>query len=86
VEHAQHPREPFFDVSAEIDDPLVTIAVRHLGQWRPPEWNPFEGRGPAMMGVLADTTVDIRPQVTTATMRNLGAALQVPVEEDGRAS
>lgn len=85
VEHAQHPREPYFDVSAEIDDGVVVVAVRDYGQWQPPEPNPIRGRGLAMMGVLADTTLDIRPQGTTVTMRTRGAARRAPAGTDGRA-
>jgi anti-sigma regulatory factor (Ser/Thr protein kinase) len=70
VEHAQHPTEPFFDVSAEVDDGRVTIVVHDHGRWLPPRSSLYRGRGLAMMRVLADTTVEAGTHGTTVTIRN----------------
>jgi anti-sigma regulatory factor (Ser/Thr protein kinase) len=85
VEHAQHPTEPFFDVSAEVDDGRVTVVVHDHGRWLPPRPSLYRGRGLAMMRVLADTTVDAGSHGTTVTIRNHGASLAV-LGEEGRAS
>jgi|SRR4051812_7949245 len=70
VEHAQNPREPFFDVSTEFDDGAVTIVIQDHGQWRQPTSPSDRGRGLAMMRALADTTVTTRSHGTTVTIRN----------------
>jgi anti-sigma regulatory factor (Ser/Thr protein kinase) len=82
VEHAQHPTEPFVDVSAVIDAGVVTIVVHDHGGWRQPQLSPFRGRGLAMMHVLADTTVNPRRGGSTVTMRNLTAAGQATSEDE----
>jgi anti-sigma regulatory factor (Ser/Thr protein kinase) len=69
VEHAQHPAEPFFDVSAEVEDGEVTIVVQDHGGWLPPGSSLYRGRGLAMMRVLADTTVEAGTHGTTVTIR-----------------
>jgi anti-sigma regulatory factor (Ser/Thr protein kinase) len=81
VEHAQHPTEPFFDVSAEVDDGRVTIVVQDHGGWLPPGLSLYRGRGLAMMRVLADTTVEAGTHGTTVTIRNHSAFAAVPGEE-----
>jgi anti-sigma regulatory factor (Ser/Thr protein kinase) len=86
VEHAQHPAEPFFDVSAEIDDGKVTIVVQDHGQWLQPTSSPYRGRGLAMMRVLADTTVAAGPNGTTVTIRNHSAVTTAPCQEEDQAS
>jgi anti-sigma regulatory factor (Ser/Thr protein kinase) len=85
VEHAQHPTEPFFDVSAEVDDGRVTIVVHDHGRWLPPRSSLYRGRGLAMMRVLADTTVEAGTHGTTVTIRNHRASPAV-LGEEGRAS
>ena len=69
VEHAHLPREPFFDVSTEIDDGSVTIVVQDHGQWRRPKSSSDRGRGLAMMRALADATVAGDARGTTVTLR-----------------
>jgi anti-sigma regulatory factor (Ser/Thr protein kinase) len=86
VEHAQHPAEPFFDVSAETDDGKVTIVVQDHGQWLQPTSSPYRGRGLAMMRVLADTIVAPGTYGTTVTIRNHTAVPAAPCEEEDRAS
>jgi anti-sigma regulatory factor (Ser/Thr protein kinase) len=86
VEHAQHPAEPFFDVSAEVEDGEVTIVVQDHGGWLPPGSSLYRGRGLAMMRVLADTTVEAGTHGTTVTIRKHGASSAVLGEEQGRAS
>jgi anti-sigma regulatory factor (Ser/Thr protein kinase) len=85
VEHAQHPRVPFFDVSSEYDDGAVTIVIQDHGQWRQPTCPSDRGRGLAMMRALAHTTVIARAHGTTVTIRNHRAASGA-VAEEGRAS
>jgi anti-sigma regulatory factor (Ser/Thr protein kinase) len=85
VEHAQHPTEPFFDVSAEVDDGRVTIVVHDHGRWLPPRSSLYRGRGLAMMRVLADTTVEAGTHGTTVTIRN-HRAFPAVLGEEGRAS
>jgi anti-sigma regulatory factor (Ser/Thr protein kinase) len=86
VEHAQHPAEPFFDVSAEVDDGQVTIVVQDYGRWLPPRSSLYRGRGLAMMRVLADTTVEAGTHGTTVTIRNRSVSPAVLSENEGRAS
>jgi anti-sigma regulatory factor (Ser/Thr protein kinase) len=86
VEHAQHPAEPFFDVSAEVDDGEVTIVVQDHGRWLPPRSSLYRGHGLAMMRVLADTTVEARTHGTTVTIRKQSVPPAVLGEKEGRAS
>jgi anti-sigma regulatory factor (Ser/Thr protein kinase) len=86
VEHAQDPRKPFFDVSAEIDGRAVTIVVQDHGHWRRPTSDRKPGRGLAMMRALTDTSVATRPHGTTVTIRYDRAAEEGPSAEGERAS
>jgi anti-sigma regulatory factor (Ser/Thr protein kinase) len=86
VEHAQAPRQPFFDVSTEIDDGAVTIVVQDHGQWRPPTSDTGRGRGLAMMRALADTSVAARPHGTTVTIRNHHTGAETLTAEEEQAS
>ncbi|MBJ7452439.1 MAG: ATP-binding protein [Blastococcus sp.] len=86
IEHAQEPREPFFDVTCRVVDGQVVIVVTDHGRWRPPTASAHRGRGLAMMGLLADTTVEPGPHGTTVTLRSNQVGADVPAEEDGRAS
>jgi anti-sigma regulatory factor (Ser/Thr protein kinase) len=74
VEHAQDPRQPFFDVVAEVDDSTVTVTVTDHGRWLPPTVSAFRGRGLEMMHMLADTTVTTGADGTTVTIRSHSAA------------
>jgi anti-sigma regulatory factor (Ser/Thr protein kinase) len=69
VEHAQDPREPFFDVVAEVEESAVTVTVTDHGRWLPPTASAFRGRGLEMMGLLADTTVVTGVDGTAVTIR-----------------
>jgi anti-sigma regulatory factor (Ser/Thr protein kinase) len=70
IEHAQDPRDLYFDVSSEYDDGAVTIVISDHGRWREPTSPSDRGRGLAMMRALADTTVTARAHGTTVTIRN----------------
>ena len=69
IEHAEDPREPFFEVLATIGAG-VTIVVCDHGQWREAVPGGPRGRGMAMMWLLANTTVAPSPQGTTVTIRS----------------
>jgi anti-sigma regulatory factor (Ser/Thr protein kinase) len=86
VEHAQDPREPFFDVVAEVDGVTVTVTVTDHGRWLPRTASAFRGRGLAMMQVLADTTVATGEDGTTVTIRKPSAPDVEGPELIGRAS
>jgi anti-sigma regulatory factor (Ser/Thr protein kinase) len=86
VEHAQHPRQPFIDVVAEVDAGTITITVRDHGQWLRPVKSAHRGRGLSMMRVLADTTVATGCSGTTVTIRKHTAATAAATEETPRAS
>ena len=85
VEHAQQPTEPFFDVCCVVEDGAVTIVIQDHGGWLQPTFPSPRGRGLAMMGALADTTVTARLHGTMVTIRNRCAGLGAPAEE-GQAS
>ena len=86
IEHAQAPREPFFDVVAEVDGTTVTVTVTDHGRWLPPTASAFRGRGLAMMHILADTTVATGDDGTTVTIRKPSALGVGGPELIGRAS
>ena len=69
AQHAQQPRESFFDVSTEIDVGAVTIVIRDHGTWRQPIALGGRGRGLSLMHALADTTVTAASSGTTVTIR-----------------
>nr|WP_275586442.1 ATP-binding protein [Geodermatophilus normandii] len=69
VEHAQRPKEPFFDVCVEVDCHAVTVTIRDHGTWRQPRVPTVRGRGLAMMDALAETTVTASVRGTTVTIR-----------------
>ena len=85
IEHAQQPTKPFFDVCAVVDDGAVTIVIRDHGGWRQPTSPSIRGRGLAMMGALADTTVTAGSHGTTVTIRSRHAGPGA-LAENGRAS
>jgi CheY-like chemotaxis protein/anti-sigma regulatory factor (Ser/Thr protein kinase) len=64
-EHAQDPAEPFFDVTARVDEREVRIVVRDYGQWRerPPSMD--RGRGGTLMSAVAEITATPGPEGTT---------------------
>ena len=72
VEHAVHPTEHFFDLTAETGDGRVEIVVRDYGRWRTSRPPPGEdGRGLLMMSTLAAVTLTSGPFGTTVTLRRL---------------
>jgi anti-sigma regulatory factor (Ser/Thr protein kinase) len=83
IEHAQHPREPCVDVTAEIGPAAVTVVVRDHGQWREDDPAEGRGRGLGMMWILANTTVAAGPQGTTVTIRSSPRHGQSPVASRG---
>jgi anti-sigma regulatory factor (Ser/Thr protein kinase) len=86
VEHAQHPREPFIDVSTEIDVGAVTIVIHDHGTWRPLRDPEDRGRGLAMMRALADTTVTATASGTTVTIRRHPGEREPLAQVEGCAS
>ena len=72
VEHAVHPTEHFFDLTAETDDGRVEIVVRDYGRWRTDRTPPGDGgHGLLMMSTLAAVTLTSGPFGTTVTLRRL---------------
>jgi anti-sigma regulatory factor (Ser/Thr protein kinase) len=72
VEHAVHPTEHFFDLTAETDDGRVEIVVRDYGRWRTDRTpSRDEGHGLLMMSTLAAVTLTSGPFGTTVTLRRL---------------
>ena len=71
VEHAVHPTEHFFDLTAETDDGRVEIVVRDYGRWRTDSTPGDGGRGLLMMSTLAAVTLTSGPVGTTVTLRRL---------------
>jgi CheY-like chemotaxis protein/anti-sigma regulatory factor (Ser/Thr protein kinase) len=69
IEHAQDPTEPFFDVTAEVEDGEVTITVRDYGQWRERVPSMDRGRGSTLMSAFADITATPSPEGTTVVIR-----------------
>jgi signal transduction histidine kinase/CheY-like chemotaxis protein len=69
VEHAQHPTEPFVDVSVEVAGGQVVITVRDYGQWRERVSSMDRGRGSTLMSAFADITAVPGPEGTTVTIR-----------------
>jgi signal transduction histidine kinase/ActR/RegA family two-component response regulator len=69
IEHAQDPTEPFFDVTAEVEDGDVTITVRDYGQWRERVPSMDRGRGSTLMSAFADITATPSPEGTTVVIR-----------------
>lgn len=86
VEHAQRPREPFFDVCTEIDDGAVSIVIQDHGLWRQSAAPEGRGRGLPLMRALADTTVTASSNGTTVTIRNHARDAEAPTADGGRAS
>jgi anti-sigma regulatory factor (Ser/Thr protein kinase) len=71
VEHAVHPTEHFFDLTAETEDGHVEIVVRDYGRWRDDSTPGDGGRGLLMMSTLAAVTLTSGPVGTTVTLRRL---------------
>ena len=67
-EHAQAPSEPFFDVTASVDERQVRIAVRDYGQWRERTPSMDRGRGGMLMSAFADITATPSPEGTTVVI------------------
>jgi len=86
VEHAQHPTEPFVDVTTEIVDGVVTIVVTDHGQWQEPTPSMYRGRGLAMMRLLAETTLVHGPHGTIVTLRSRSGAADARALDDGQTS
>jgi len=71
VEHAVHPTEHFFDLTAQTDDGRVEIVVHDYGRWRNESTRGDGGRGLLMMSTLAAVTLTSGPSGTTVTLRRL---------------
>ncbi|MGY1741390.1 ATP-binding protein [Blastococcus sp. SYSU D01050] len=69
VEHAQEPTEPFVDVTAEIGDDEVVVAVRDHGHWRERVPSMDRGRGSMLMSAFAEVTATPSAEGTTVVIR-----------------
>ncbi len=69
IEHAQHPTQPFVDVTAEASAAEVVIVVRDHGQWRERVPSMDRGRGSTLMSAVADISVVPGPEGTTVAIR-----------------
>jgi serine phosphatase RsbU (regulator of sigma subunit)/DNA-binding NarL/FixJ family response regulator/anti-sigma regulatory factor (Ser/Thr protein kinase) len=69
IEHPVNPRENVIEVEISLDDETVETTVRDTGQWRQPTPSGHRGRGLALIGALADLTVDHSDDGTTVTFR-----------------
>ncbi|HET6392937.1 MAG TPA: ATP-binding protein [Blastococcus sp.] len=68
IEHAQEPTQPYFDVSAGVDDGCVRIAVRDYGQWRERVPSMDRGRGSTLMSAIGEITATPSPGGTTVVI------------------
>ena len=66
--HAQEPREPFFDVTAELVDGGIRISVRDYGQWRERAASMDRGRGGTLMSAVGEITATPSPEGTTVVI------------------
>ncbi|SNR40241.1 ATP-binding protein [Blastococcus mobilis] len=64
-EHAQDPTQPYFDVTASIDEHQVCISVRDYGQWRERIPSMDRGRGSTLMSVTGEITATPSAEGTT---------------------
>jgi PAS domain S-box-containing protein len=70
IEHPLAPRERAIEVTGEVADGGVAIAVRDFGVWREPSPTPERGRGLVLVDALMDGVgIDRRANGTTVTMR-----------------
>jgi CheY-like chemotaxis protein/anti-sigma regulatory factor (Ser/Thr protein kinase) len=67
-EHAQDPTQPYFDVTASIDDGQVRISVRDYGQWRERIASMDRGRGSTLMSVTGEITATPSAEGTTVVI------------------
>jgi anti-sigma regulatory factor (Ser/Thr protein kinase) len=68
VEHAVNPDEPSITLDAHRDGPVITVAVRNNGGWRPVRAEPDRGRGIALMRALADVSIESGQHGTEVTL------------------
>jgi CheY-like chemotaxis protein/anti-sigma regulatory factor (Ser/Thr protein kinase) len=68
IEHAQEPTQPYFDVSAGVEDGCVRIAVRDYGQWRERVPSMDRGRGSTLMSAIGEITATPSPEGTTVVI------------------
>jgi CheY-like chemotaxis protein/two-component sensor histidine kinase len=68
IEHAQEPTRPHIDVSAEVVDGRVRIAVRDYGQWRERGPSMDRGRGSALMSAIGEITATPSADGTTVVI------------------
>ncbi|HEX2774678.1 MAG TPA: SpoIIE family protein phosphatase, partial [Micromonosporaceae bacterium] len=69
IEHPVNPRENVIEVEVSIDDETVEATVRDTGRWRQANPRGNRGRGLALIGALADLTVDHSAEGNTVTLR-----------------
>jgi anti-sigma regulatory factor (Ser/Thr protein kinase) len=70
IEHAQHPLEPYVDVSVAITDETVELAVRDYGQWRERSSSLDRGRGSTLISMVGEVTATPGPEGTTVVIRS----------------
>ncbi|MET8148103.1 SpoIIE family protein phosphatase [Actinoplanes sp. NPDC049668] len=69
IEHPVDPVEPVITVEVSVGDDAVTATVRDTGSWRPATAAGFRGRGLALIGALAELSVDRSEGGTAVTLR-----------------
>ncbi|WP_245736539.1 SpoIIE family protein phosphatase [Micromonospora pattaloongensis] len=69
IEHPVDPTEPMISIEVGISDGAVVVRVRDTGQWRAASEGGFRGRGLALIGALAELTVDRTAHGTEVTLR-----------------
>jgi signal transduction histidine kinase/CheY-like chemotaxis protein len=67
-EHAQDPTQPYFDVTASIEDDQVRISVRDYGQWRERIPSMDRGRGSTLMSITGEITATPSADGTTVVI------------------
>jgi anti-sigma regulatory factor (Ser/Thr protein kinase) len=69
IEHAYSPAPAFFEIEASTTEDELTLAIRDIGQWRPPRGQ-HRGRGLKIMESIMDAVdVDSTPGGTRVLMR-----------------
>ncbi|MFB9234358.1 SpoIIE family protein phosphatase [Plantactinospora siamensis] len=69
IEHPREPREPYIRVEVTLRGGELVATIRDSGHWRAERAAGFRGRGLALIGALADLTVQRGVAGTTVTLR-----------------
>jgi anti-sigma regulatory factor (Ser/Thr protein kinase) len=70
VEHSRRSSQRYFDVLGEVGEHWAGVLIQDHGHWRPADAGVHRGRGPHLMGVLAETTLTVGTGGTTVLLRN----------------